>query len=255
MPETDLDLLLRAARAGGDIALRYWQTDFAVETKVGGSPVSEADYAVDDFLRTTLTSARPGYAWLSEETEDDKSRLSSKTVFIVDPIDGTRAFIEGQRTWALSLAVVRCGRPIAAVIHLPVREKTYTAIAGMGAELNGAPILASGRKEPDGASILASRASLKPSQWPGGLPRLDRHWRPSLAYRFCLVAEGRFDAVLTLRSAWEWDIAAGTLIAAEAGAKTTDLGGRSLTFNNEPAAASGVLSAHPTLHAALSERL
>lgn len=255
MPGTDLDLLLGAARAGGDIALNYWQTDVSVETKDGGSPVSEADYAVDAFLRETLSSARPDYGWLSEETEDDKSRLSRETVFIVDPIDGTRAFLDGQRTWALSLAVVRRGQPIAAVVHLPAREKTYTAVDGMGAELNGAPISASTRSEPDGAGVLASRSALSPSRWPGGLPRLERHWRPSLAYRFCLVAEGRFDAVLTLRSAWEWDIAAGTLIAAEAGVKTTDPGGRALTFNSEPAEATGILSAPPALHAALSARL
>ncbi len=255
MPASDLALLIDAARKGAEIALKYWRSDQRVEWKDGGSPVSEGDFAVDTFLRESLTAARPGYGWLSEETEDDGARLRCDTVFIVDPIDGTRAYVDGQTTWALSLAVVQRGTPTAGVVLLPACDKLYAAATGEGASLNGAPIVASARTEPDGATVLAPRASLDPRWWPGGVPAFERSWRPSLAYRFCLVAEGRFDAMLTLKDAWEWDIAAGALIAAEGGATVTDSAGAPLVLNAPRARAAGILTAPPALHKAIARRL
>lgn len=254
MPETDLSLLTDAAAAAAEIALRYWKSELRVAHKDGGSPVSEADYAVDAFLKDTLTAARPGYGWLSEETEDDAARLTRERVFIVDPIDGTRAFLDGQKTWALSLAVVENGRPVAAVVHLPARGCIYTAASGRGAHRNGEPIRAGARDTADGATVLAPKASLDPQWWARRPPALARHFRPSLAYRFCLVAEGRFDAMLTLKDAWEWDIAAGILIAAEAGAAVTDRTGAPIALNSPGAKSAGVFTAAPALHAALIDR-
>ncbi|MCP3971134.1 MAG: 3'(2'),5'-bisphosphate nucleotidase CysQ [Rhodobacteraceae bacterium] len=254
MPETDLSLLIDAARGAAEIALRYWKTDLRVETKDGGSPVTEADYAVDDYLRDLLIRARPGYGWLSEEKEDDGARLGHDTVFIVDPIDGTRAYMDGEPTWAHSLAVAHRGRPVAAVVYLPARDKLYTAVAGQGVWLNSVPIGAGNRSDPDGATVLAPRASLDAQWWARTPPMLQRHFRPSLAYRFCLVAEARFDAMLTIKDAWEWDIAAGALIAEEAGALVTDRNNAPLVLNSEPAKSAGIFTAAPNLHAALLSR-
>ena len=133
MPASDLALLIAAAEAAGDIARRHFSVGHSVWEKAGGQgPVTEADIEVDDMLRERLMAARPAYGWLSEETEDDTSRLDRKRVFIIDPIDGTRAFTEGHRTWAHSLAVVDQGRPVAAVVYLPMLGKLYTAEAGHG---------------------------------------------------------------------------------------------------------------------------
>lgn len=252
MPVTDLPLLIEAARDAAKIALKYWKTDQQVWHKhENAGPVSEGDYAVDTFLRTDLLAARPNYGWLSEETEDDGTRLAHDTVFIVDPIDGTRSYVGGEPTWAHSIAVVQNGQPTAGVVYLPARDKLYTAAVGQGAHLNGEPIRTGSRTDPDGATVLAPKPSLDPQWWPQTPPALERHFRPSLAYRFCLVAEGRFDVMLTLRDAWEWDIAAGALIASESGAAVTDRHGEALKFNSHAAKSKGVFAAPPVLHRTL----
>ncbi|MCG6904848.1 MAG: 3'(2'),5'-bisphosphate nucleotidase CysQ [Rhodobacter sp.] len=255
MPVADLPLLIEAAHHAAEIALKYWQTDQRVDYKDGGSPVSEGDLAVDAYLRETLLAARPGYGWLSEETEDDHARLTHDTVFIVDPIDGTRAYVDGQKTWAHSIAVAHKGQPTAGVVFLPLRDKLYTATTGQGAFLNGEIIRCASRTDPNGADILAPRASLDAQWWRGDVPAFQRHFRSSLAYRFCLIADGRFDAMLTLRDAWEWDIAAGILIAAEGGAKVTDRKGEAITLNSRKAQSSGILTANTALHRAIGNRL
>ena len=257
MPATDLDLLIAAAREAGELATRYsGPSTKRWDKSDGAGPVTEADLAVDALLRERLTGARPGYGWLSEETPDGVERLSRRRTFIVDPIDGTRSFIEGSPIWAHSLAVAEEGRVIAAVVFLPLKHKLYSAASGAGAFLNGAAIRATAQDRLAGASVLAAKPTCDPVNWRGReVPRINRHHRPSLAYRLSLVAEGRFDAMLTLRPSWEWDIAAGALILTEAGAQTTDRTGAPLRFNNPHPQVNGVVAAGASLHHALSSRL
>lgn len=253
-PDADLALLLDAARGAGEIAARYYRRGVKVWDKGGGQgPVTEADLAVNEYLRATLTGARQGYGWLSEESDPlaDPGRMATEHAFVVDPIDGTRAFIDGQPGFAHSLAVVRAGMPVAAVVHLPMLNLTYAARLAGGATLNDVPIRASAIRDPRGARVLAARPALDPVHWPGGVPALDRHFRPSLAWRLALVGEGRFDAMLTVRDAWDWDIAGAALIASEAGATVTDRFGAPLRFNGLIARNPGVVAAPPGLHAAL----
>ena len=252
MPGRDLDLMLGAAQAAGHIARRHFNASPKVWDKGDGQgPVTEADLEIDQMLRALLLAARPDYGWLSEETTDTPERLTQDRVFIVDPIDGTRSFVDGQKTFAHSLAVAEQGRVIAAVVHLPMLDMTYSAAQGKGAFLNGKPLAHSGRDSLDQAKILASRFQFAPEHWPGGVPQVDRHFRPSLAYRLCLIAEGRFDGMVTLRDAWEWDIAAGALICHEAGALITDRIGAALIFNSPTPKHPGVLAATPLVHAGL----
>jgi len=252
LPELDAALLTDAAREAGQIALRYWRRNPKVWDKGGDhGPVTEADLAVNDMLKARLLAARPDYGWLSEETPDDPARLARDCIFIVDPIDGTRAFIAGEETFAHSLAVARQGRVTAAVVFLPALDRIYVASGGSGPLKDGQPITASRRARLEGAHVLTTKANLAPEKWPGGVPEIERHFRTSLAYRLCLAAEGRFDGMLTLRDAWEWDIAAGSLIAARAGAVVTDRAGASLRFNAAHPQAAGVVAAAPGLHGAL----
>lgn len=249
MPETDLELLIGAAEAAGDIATGYrGETAKRWEKSDGAGPVTEADLAVNDMLARELRMARPDYGWLSEETEDDQSRLERDSVFIVDPIDGTRSFIEGSRTWAHALAIARAGVVTAAVVYLPMRDKLYSAEAGGGAHLNGAPIHVSPRGALTGATMLAAKPTYNAEHWQGDVPDVTRVYRPSLAYRTSIVAEGKFDAMMTLRPTWEWDVAAGDLILREAGAVTSDRANAPLRFNNAVPKLSGVLAANPALH-------
>jgi myo-inositol-1(or 4)-monophosphatase len=254
LPAHDLDLLTHAALDAGKIALQFWKNSPRVWDK-DGSPVTEADIAVNDMLEARLRGARPDYGWLSEETPDSADRLSREHVFIIDPIDGTRAFVAGEETFAHSLAIVRNGAVIAGVVYLPALDRLYTASLTAPALRDGQPIAPSGRADEDGATLLTSRPNLDPAHWPGGVPPVRRTFRASLAYRMCLVAEGRHDAMLTLKDAWEWDIAAGALIAARAGAMVTDRAGRVLAFNSAHPQTQGVITAPPDLHGRLLARL
>ncbi len=220
----------------------------------GAGPVTEADLAVDAMLRAELMAARPDYGWLSEESEDGPARLTARRVFIIDPIDGTRAFVAGQKAWSHALAIAEEGRLVAGVVHLPMLGKTYAAARGHGARRNGAVISASTRPAVEGARVLANAGQMDPGFWPGGVPAVERMFRPSIAYRLCLVADGTADAMVTFRETWEWDLAAGALIAAEAGAVISDARGGPVTYNRPHPGVGGVLAAGPAVHRALVDR-
>ena len=244
MRGTDVELLAEAADAAGKIALRYWRRQPQTWDKPGDAgPVTEADIAVNAMLHSELGRARPDYGWLSEESPDNPARLDQGRCFIIDPIDGTRAFLQGEEAFAHSLAVVEAGRVVAAVVYLPARDALYSATENGGAMLNGQPIRASAKKGAAGATLLTSRPSLAAEHWKDGRPPpVRREFRASLAWRLCLVAEGRFDAMISLRPTWEWDIAAGDLIARQAGAVVTDRRGRDITYNAPSPLTAGVLA-------------
>ena len=250
MQATDLALLLDAAESAARIGTRYFKASPEIWDKGDGQgPVTEADLEIDRMLKAELRSARPDYGWLSEETEDNTDRQHAEHVFIIDPIDGTRAFIDGQKSWCHSLAIAHHGKVTAAVVHLPMREEVFSAEAGQGAHLNGTRLAAEGKPDPSGADVLTTRPTLDPKHWKDGQPPgFTRQFRPSLAFRMCLVAQSRFDAMITLRNAWEWDIAAGDLICREAGASVSDRLGGDLVFNAPSAKQAGVLAANPPLH-------
>lgn len=257
MPETDLDLLIEAAQASGEIAKTFFQNDPKTWDKEDNAgPVTEADLAVNTYLEKRLRGARPDYGWLSEESTNESARQSAEHVFIIDPIDGTRSFIKGARTWAHSLAIAREGQITAAAIFLPMRDMMFSAELGSGAFMNGAPLTVSSESNIEAGQILATRPVIEPHNWRAGeVPTFERHHRPSLAYRLALIAQGRFDAMLTLRPSWEWDIAAGALIVAEAGGTITDKTGAALKFNNADPRLNGVVAGGPSMHAQFVAKL
>jgi myo-inositol-1(or 4)-monophosphatase len=167
----DLELITQAARAAGDIAMGFFQKILRYGTNLTmQGPVTEADLAVDKMLSAALCLERPEYGWLSEETEDGAERLHKEQVFIVDPIDGTRAFIAGTEHWSHSLAVAKAGQIQAAAVYLPVLDMMFSASLGAGAFLNGVPISVSPRAETQGADILSAKSNFDPEFWPGWFP-------------------------------------------------------------------------------------
>jgi myo-inositol-1(or 4)-monophosphatase len=228
----DLDLLTAAARLAGARALDFFRKGPEVWWKNGGrSPVSAADFAANDILKKELLSARPNYGWLSEETDDDAGRLDCDTVFVIDPIDGTRAFIAGKDIWCVSAAVVHKGRPVAGVLFAPSLDELFTAAAEGPALKNGKPIAAS---EPDSArptrmAAAEDMAHEIDGHLAGGVQRISHV--PSLAYRLAMVADGRIDATLVKRNAHDWDLAAADLILSRAGGGLVRLDGEPLTYN------------------------
>lgn len=260
MPEADAardrDLLRDAALAAGAIARRHFGNGPETWDKGDGQgPVTEADLEIDAMLKADLRAARPDYGWLSEETADGPARLACETLFIVDPIDGTRAFIDGSRSFSHSLAIVRGGVPVAAAVYLPMLDRMYLAGLGRGATLNGDAIRPSGRTPLTGATVLGAKSNFADGRWKGGCPPVERCFRSSLAYRLALVAEGRFDAMITLRMAWEWDIAAGALLVSEAGGRIATQRGGPLRFNNPHPQLDGVVAGTPAVVDALLDRL
>lgn len=253
----DLTLLIQAAEAAGDIALKYSGPNAQRWDKPNGQgPVTEADLAVNAMLEATLPEARPDYGWLSEESEDDGARLGKSQVFIIDPIDGTRSFAEGSRTWAHSLAIATEREITAAVVYLPQRDLLYSAAKGAGAFCNGKPIAVTPPKPLSQSRVLAAKPNLDSQHWRGGRPpAFERSYRPSLAYRMARVADGGYSAMLTLRRSWEWDIAAGDLLLREAGGLNTDRSGAPLRFNNATPLLDGVIAAAPQAHQELLQAL
>ncbi len=256
MQATDLELLTFAARKSGDIAKGFFGRDPEVWHKPDDAgPVTAADLAVNTMLQDTLRAARSGYGWLSEETEDGADRLNADTLFVVDPIDGTRAFINGSKDWAHSIAIAHKGQVTAAAVYLPMRDLMFTASLGGGAFLNGQAIKSTATSNLADATLLTHKANCQAKYWREGVfPETKIAFRSSLAYRLCLVAQGRFDAMFTLRPTWEWDVAAGTLIVSEAGGVATDQAGGAVKFNNPHPQLNGLVAAG-NLHATLLAQL
>ena len=254
-PAEDRDLLRAAAVSAGIIAAGYFRRDLKTWTKENASPVSEADIVLDRFLHATLTSARPGYGWLSEESADDHSRLSRQRAFIVDPIDGTRGFIRGEDSWTISLAVVEDGVPIAGVVYAPARDELYDAALGCGARANGGPLLRQARLGRE-APLIPAPGAVHQELQAAGLDYVRGPAYPSLAYRLVQVATGRLDAAVTRRGAQDWDVAGAACILAEAGIAFEDVCIGALRFNR-PEIRHGALAAvseaslKPALQAAL----
>lgn len=229
---SDLALLSEAARAAGQTALGFFGGKQEVTWKNGGrSPVTEADYAANRVLAERLRTARPAYGWLSEENDDDRTRLTRETLFVVDPIDGTRAFIAGEPTWVVSAAIVHRGRPVAGVLYAPVLKEEFTAVAGGPALKNGAAISVS-RPGEGGPLRLACGKDMLDRFDAGFAARIERAPHvPSLAYRIAMVADGRLDATLVKPNAHDWDIAAAELVLEAAGGVLSDCNGRPIAYN------------------------
>jgi myo-inositol-1(or 4)-monophosphatase len=238
-----------ALREAGPIALRsYRNGDIKSWTKSGNSPVSEADIAVDEFLRARLT--RQGYGWLSEESVDDRARLSSRRLFIVDPIDGTRSFLAGRTDWSIVAAVVEDGRPLAAAVYAPVDDELFLASAGGGATRNGQRIAVTDGENLSQARIAGPKPFLeRVSEFDRGSVHEPKIY--SLALRMTRVAEGRIDAALASVNASDWDLAAADLLVHEAGGVLTDFAGQTLVYNLHDPVHGAIVAAGNARHALL----
>jgi myo-inositol-1(or 4)-monophosphatase len=223
------DQLAGAVREAGMLALQTFRGQLKSWTKGKSSPVSEADLAVDALLRERLLTMLDA-GWLSEETEDDPGRLDHSNVWVVDPIDGTRAYLAGLPDWAVSAALVSSGRPLLAALYAPVTDELFLSVAGSGATLNGAPIHASRGDQLAGAKFSAAKrrldslAAVEPRI--AAVPRV-----PSLALRLARVATGALDGMFAAPNGHDWDLAAADLLVHEAGGAVTTLTGQSLIYN------------------------
>ena len=244
--QSDLTLIVDAAREAGAVAFGFFNQSPEVWWKNGDrSPVSAADFAANKTLETILRKARPDYGWLSEETDDDADRLSRETLFIIDPIDGTRAFLGGQKVWCVSVAVVHRGRPVAGVLYAPALEELYEAVEGGVALKNGVPftVSAAGPEEMSRLAIGDDLLKTFPSAFRDRVTR--EKYIPSLAYRIAMVADGRLEGTFVKGNSHDWDLAAADLILVCAGGGLVDIEGRPIVYNRAEVT-HNVLCAAPT---------
>ena len=252
--EEDYALLKEAVREAGKLGLTYFRKSIAVKRKIDGSEVSEADLALDDALKLALCGPRPGYGWLSEETEDNKKRLLNSRVWMVDPIDGTNAFLRHVPEWTISAALVEDGSPVLGVVFNPATGEFFHAMRGKGAFLNDEPIAASEKHTLDGALLIASGGLFKKKIWKEPWPEVETKWVNSVAYRLALVACGRADATISLSNKSEWDLAAASLLIEEAGGVVTDHHGLAHRYNCPSPRLPSLVASGKAIHPLLIER-
>jgi myo-inositol-1(or 4)-monophosphatase len=251
---SDLPLLEAAAREAGAIARASFGKPVQTWSKGAAGPVTEIDLAIDKLLTERLRGARPDYGWLSEEAPDNPERLSRSHVFMLDPIDGTQAFIDGVPQFTISIGVAENGEAASGVIYNPITEEMYLGAIGAGATLNGAPIQASARDTLEGAAIIGQKRMFKDTRWSAPWPMMEFSSRHSIAYRLALVAKGAFDATILFGFKHEWDIAAGAAIIEAAGGRFTDPWGHAIAFNLPTPRAPGAVASGAALHPLLIER-
>ena len=251
---TDIELICDAALEAGRLALHLRDRGLIISHKADGSPVTNGDLEVDELLKVKLGAARPDYGWLSEESADSADRLDRKRVFIVDPVDGTSAYLGGKPWFVVCIAVVEAGRPLTAAIYAPATEELYQAVEGAGALCNGVPMAPSDTTTLHACRMLGD-VQLFARPCPGkAWPQMQVERRNAIAYRMALVGAGTFDAAVSPGWKHDWDLAAGDLIAREAGAVVTDTQGERLVFNTPDARNLGMICAAPALHPLILKR-
>lgn len=230
LPQEELALLKQAAAEAGRIALHYFKKDPDVWYKDGNSPVTEADFAVDNYLRKTLLNARPDYGWISEETADERDVVSRQRFFVVDPIDGTRSFIRGDDQWCVSIAIIENGRPVAGVLECSVRDEVLEAHCDGIAMQNNEPIRVGSQNAGEPLSIALSRSAF--DSLPANLrDHVQMHpYVSSLAYRIGMVARGEIAGTFVRPNSNDWDLAAADLILSRAGGRLVDVAGAPLYY-------------------------
>ena len=257
MPSPDAKVLAREAtllkdtvRQAGRLALSLFRTDLKNWTKGTSSPVSEADIAVNDLLESKLRSATPDHGWLSEESADDEARLGKPLVWIVDPIDGTRAYLAGREDWCVSAALVGEASPVLAAVFAPASDEFFFAMRGQGATRNDAPIHATTGADMDFSRMAGPKPLVERLNRAGG--EISLHPRiGSLALRLCRVAQGSLDAAFAGGQSRDWDLAAANLIVQEANGRMTALSGDTILYNRREVAHGVLVAAGRERHASI----
>lgn len=248
--DRELALLMEAMQQAGREARRLSSAGFETYTKADHSPVTSADLAVNRILHDRLSTAFPDDGWLSEESTDDQERLDKRRVWIVDPIDGTRAFVRGLPEYCLSVALVEQGSPVVAAIFNPSTGEFFSAIRGGGFRMERVFVPALPPFASDERPLaLVNPWELRVGRFDGLEPHVRCRPIGSIAYALALVAAGQADAAITLNGGNEWDIAAGVLLIEESGGQATTPTGQPFAFNRSDPKLSGTLAIGSSLSA------
>ncbi|MDH3208698.1 MAG: 3'(2'),5'-bisphosphate nucleotidase CysQ [Gemmatimonadota bacterium] len=227
----DVERIREGLLAAAEAVRPFTPGDVAFERKEArGDPVTAADHAADAVLKEILPNA--GEGWLSEESVDDAARLDCERVWVVDPIDGTREFIEGIPEWCISIGLLERGVPVAGGIFNPATAELVLGSVETGVTYNGADASVSEPDSGEQVTVLASRSEIKRGEWARFVDdRFQVTPCGSVAYKLGLVAAGRVDATWTLVPKSEWDVVGGTALVRAAGGVVTLADGEAPRFN------------------------
>lgn len=246
----ELETAESAAREAGKIIMGYFGKKYTIEQKSKNNPVTTADIEANQKIQEILLGRFPEDGWLSEESKDDLVRLKASRVWVIDPIDGTREFIEGIPQFTVSIGLVVEGRPVVGVVYNPAEEKFYKGAIGFGATLNGRPIRVSPRENVEGALLIVSRSEprkrFQPFERMCSVKQVG-----SIAYRLALIGGGEGDAMLTFRALHEWDVCGGVAVVEGAGGIVIDGEGHNIMFNRPDSLCRGMVAANAELGRAL----
>lgn len=252
--EDDLALVTEVAFEAGRLSLQWLERGAKVWEKSPNNPVTEADIAVNNLIRARLNSARPDYGWLSEESRDNPANRVQERTFVVDPIDGTKAFVKGEPGFCVSIARLQGDEPVVGVLFNPLTNEIFSASRGGGAQLNGEPIQVTETGDLSGCRMIGQPDVFRNSTglWPA--MTLIEPIPNAVAYRIALAAAGRWDAAVALNNKNDWDLAAAVLIFQEAGGVATDRYGAPFAFNGPSVVQAGVVAAGANLHPLILEK-
>ena len=244
-----IDRVIEIAAEAGRVIQALREKGFQVEQKGTQGPVTDADRAADELLRTRLL-ALDGCGWLSEETADDNRRLQQERLWVVDPLDGTKEFVKGIPEYSVAIGLVENGTTILGVVHNPSTGDTYSASRGAGAFKNGDPIeVAEGRR------LLASRSEIKRGEFEAFASDWEVVPAGSIEHKLALIGAGEAGVTFSRGPKWEWDVCAGAVIVEEAGGVASDLFGDPLTFNKPFPKVKGILAGAPEVYRAALQAL
>lgn len=252
--EQELDCARRAARLAGEIIRGYFGGDrFDVGSKGHDNPVTSADLEADAAIKRVLLGEFGDYGWLSEETADDRSRLTHRRVWIVDPLDGTKEFIKHIPEFVVAIALAEDGAGVVGVTYNPIKDEMFWAARGVGCHVDGSQAHVSVATDLRNARLLASRSEVSRGEWRQyeGLAIVNP--TGSVAYKLALVAAGRGDASFSRSPKSEWDIASGAVLLAEAGGRFTDIDGKEVRLNQPDVKLRGLIASNSALHPQLVE--
>ena len=238
----ELEVLIDVIRRAGAEALQIKADGFETTKKTDHSPVTSADLAVNQILQSRLQSAFPRDGWLSEESPDSLDRLQKRRVWVVDPIDGTKAFISGEPEFCISVALIEQGRPVVAGIFNPSTDELFTATRGGGLRLNGKTVTLQDTDGDRKPVVALSPWEREIGRFASLVPVISSQSIRSIAWALALTASGRIHAAATLEPENEWDVAAGVLLITEAGGTISDGCGDDLIFNRREPRYSGIIA-------------
>jgi myo-inositol-1(or 4)-monophosphatase len=250
----ELALSRKAAIAAGKIISSHFRArDYIVGSKGKGNPVTSTDLAADRAIKEILLDKFPGYGWLSEETADNPDRLQRKRVWIVDPLDGTKEFIQRVPEFCIAICLAEDGVPVLGVTYNPIKREMYWAARGTGFHLGNKRVHATRTRTLKHATVLASRSEIARGEWKVLEGTVLVIPTGSVAYKLALVAAGVGDATFTRSPKSEWDIASGAALIMEAGGRITDIDGADLRFNKPEVKVRGLIASNGPLHDQLTK--